>query len=164
MKTPSSLRRPALVLLAVLFAAGVHAAGDTEIDHAAHHPEAQSEGTEAPADAMQAMRERMRAIRETTDPEARMRLMEEQMAAMEGMRAGGMECPMMGGGMMGGPMMQGGMMGGPMMQGGMGSPGKDDAAILRMRLDAIEKRLDMMQMMMQSQMGGGAMRGGPMGR
>lgn len=144
MKTSSPIRRPALLMLAVLFSTGVHAASDTEPDHAAHHPEAQSEITDTSAAAAS-----MQAMRETTDPEARMRLMEEQMAVMETMRAGGMECPMMEGGM---------------MQGGAGSPGKDDAAVLRMRIDAIEKRLDMMQMMMQSQMGGGAMRGGPMGR
>jgi hypothetical protein len=145
-------------------------------EHAAHPPEAgqvaPSSQTASVQDLRQAMRARMMELRATQDPERRRQLLEAQMKDMEAMlEAVGCPSPgsgmMMGGrggqGMMGGGMMGGGMRGGmqhgmgcgmlgrgmhPGM-GGQGRPGADDA-LLR-RLEALEKRVDLLQMLLQMQ-------------
>jgi hypothetical protein len=62
-----------------------------------------------PAASVPALQARMQSIREATDPERRMALMEEQIKALDAASQGGPAgCPMMGGPMMGGQM--GGMM------------------------------------------------------
>lgn len=160
MNTRIPLSRSALLVSALLLSAGAFASSHTEADHAAHHPEQTTEAAPAAAAApqMNVMRERMQKIRETTDPELRRKLMEEQMADMEAMGQGGM-----GGGMMGGGMMGGSMMGCPMMQGGTKGSAMHQPEVLQMRIEALEKRVDMLQMMIQ--MGGEMpMRGGMMGR
>lgn len=170
MNTRIPLSRCALLLSALLFSAGAFASSHTEADHAAHHPAESAESAPAAATApqMNVMRERMQKIRQTTDPELRHKLMEEQMADMEAMGQGGMGGGMMGGGMMGGSMMGGNMKGGqmmgcPMMQGGAKGSAMHQPEVLQMRIEALEKRVDMLQMMMQ--MGNGMpMRGGMMGR
>lgn len=132
--------------------------------HSGHHP-APADAAAAPATAPQAaaptpqaMRERMQAIRAEKDPAKRKEMMMMQMQDMEAMMEKG-ACPMMaehkGGGMMGGSgmgMMQGkGCMMGQGMQGGMGNA--MDGAIEK-RMDALERRVDILQMMMQMHMGG----------
>lgn len=101
----------------------------------AHHPD-QKAGAAAPAadqtiQKIQANTRKMQAQLEkmarSKDPKERQQLMQEDMA-------GGMDCPMMPGGM-------GGM--GMMGQGGMGP----DAMTNRMQM--MEKRMDMMQMMLE---------------
>jgi hypothetical protein len=109
------MMRSAITLVAaMLFAVPAIAAEDA---HAGHHPD-QGEAAAAPApdQRLQEMQARMQEIRDTADPEARMRLMDEQMAAMESM----MEH--MQGGMGPGMMQQGpdGGMGPGMMQHGPG--------------------------------------------
>ncbi|MFN3593316.1 MAG: hypothetical protein ACK4TK_01355 [Thiobacillaceae bacterium] len=123
-----------------------------------------------------AMRQRMQEIRATQDADKRRQLLEAQMKDIEalldegvcpqpgsGMMAGqgrqGMMGGMMGRGMqhggMGGKGMQGGMacgMGGLGMQHGIvgqGQAGADDATVRR--LEALEKRVDLIQMMLQMQ-------------
>jgi len=115
-------------------------------DHAAHHP-ADAAATEAapaaPAAArVTAMRERMERMRQMRDPAERMRLMEEQMADIEGMmQAMPADCPMMSGDRPMGPgMMKGGMMGGA-MPGMMGGQGRGPEA-MHQRMEAMEKRMD----------------------
>lgn len=160
-------------LLAFPLAATAQAQASDE--HSAHHPE--SGQAAAPAetasvqDLRQAMRARMAEIRATQDPERRRQLLEAQMKDMEVMLEAG-ACPMpsgmMGGrggqGMMGG-MQGGGMQGGMgcgMMRGGMsrgmgggmhsGMGGPDGAAAdLARRLEALEKRVDLLQMLLQQQ-------------
>lgn len=136
--------------------------------------------TAAVQDLRQAMRARMAEIRTTQDPERRRQLLEAQMKDMEALlEAGGYPYP--GGGMMGGrggPGMmghgmhgvrQGGMqhgmegrgmhsgmrcdMGGGSMRHGMAGQmpaGAGDATARR--LDALEKRLDLLQMLWQQQL------------
>ena len=161
MNTRIPLSCCALLLSALLFSAGAFASSHTEADHAAHHPaeSAVSAPAAATAPQMNVMRERMQKIRQTTDPELRHKLMEEQMADMEAMGQGGMGGGMMGGGMMGGNMKGGQMMGCPMMQGGAKGSAMHQPEVLQMRIEALEKRVDMLQM------GNGMpMRGGMMGR
>ena len=81
-----------------------------------------------------------------------MQTMQENMAMARGMRAGMMmDCPMMEGGMMGKGGM--GMMGGGMMgKGGMGMGGGAAPADAPDRMQQMEKRMDMMQMMMEQMM------------
>ncbi len=175
-----SLTLPATALLA-----GAPAATD---EHATHHADA-APAVAAPAAAaapidMQAMRNRMREIHQTADPDKRKALIEAQLKDMETMlRDPNRNCPMVDGkaGMMSGKggmgmgekcgkgMMSGkggmgmdgkcgkGMMG-QGMPGGMGMAGQDD--MMAKRMDMMEKRMDMMQMMMQMRMQG---MGGGMG-
>jgi hypothetical protein len=76
----------------------------------------------APAASVPALQARMKSIREATDPERRMALMEEQIKALEAASQGAPAgCPMMGGQMMGGSMGAG-----PMMKGR--APGAGPAA------------------------------------
>lgn len=71
-----------------------------------------------PAASVPALQARMKAIREATDPERRMALMEEQIKALEAASQGGAAgCPMLGGQPPGAPMMGGQMGPGPMMRG-----------------------------------------------
>ncbi|WEN43042.1 hypothetical protein CKCBHOJB_02643 [Thauera sp. GDN1] len=59
-----------------------------------------------PASSVPALQARMKSIREATDPQRRMALMEEQIKALEAASQGvPVGCPMMGGQMMGGMMM-----------------------------------------------------------
>lgn len=126
----------------------------------------------------QAMRQRMQEIRATQDPDKRRQLLEAQMKDIEAVLDEGV-CPQPGGGMMAGQRRQG-MMGGMMgrgmqhpgmggggmgMQGGMacgmggrgmqhgivgqGQAGVDDA--MARRLEALEKRVDLIQTMLQMQ-------------
>ena len=81
---------------------------------------------------MKAMQSQMDKIRKTTDPKERQKLMQEHMQAMqENMK-----------------MMHG--MGGPMMMGGK-KDGMMDGEMMK-RHDMTEKRMDMMQMMMEQMM------------
>lgn len=146
-------------------------------EHSAHHPpvaQADTEGAQpadtatTPAARLQALQERMKAMRESTDPQARMDMMGEQMADLEAMMADVANCPMMSGGAPGrmGMGMMGGMgMGGMGMgMGGTGSAGtpttqpeiealrRQHVELMQKRMEMMEKRLDMMQMMMQMQM------------
>ncbi len=71
-----------------------------------------------PAASVPALQARMKSIREATDPERRMALMEEQIKALEAASQGGAAgCPMLGGQPPGGPMMGGQMGPGAMMKG-----------------------------------------------
>jgi hypothetical protein len=117
----------------------------------AHHPD-QKIGAAAPAadqtiQKMQANTKRMQTqleqMAKSKDPIQRQKLMQEHMQTMqENMMAG----KSMVGGMTDCPMMKDGMMGG-----GMGMSGSDD--MTAKRLEMMEKRMDMRQMMMQTNMG-----------
>ena len=125
---------------AMLFSVPAIAAED---EHAGHHPD-QGEATTAPApdQHMREMQARMQEIRETKDPEARKRLMDEQMAAMESMmeHMQGMDGGMPGKGMH--DMGKGGM--GPgMMQRGPG--GGMDPAMMQQRREMMQRCMEMMQ-------------------
>lgn len=96
---------------------------------------------------MKKMQAQMEKIHQTTDPKERekllqehMRTMEDTMQVMRGM-GGGMMMGMMDGGKTGGGMMGGGMMG------GQGSPGATPDK------NIMERRMDMMHMMMEQMMG-----------
>jgi hypothetical protein len=110
----------------------------------------------APAASVPALQARMKSIREATDPERRMALMEEQIQALEaasqGVSAG---CPMMGGQMPGGPMGTG-----PMMKGR--GPGTGPAAgtgpmggmmmdpkLMQEHMKMMQEHMGMMQNMMK---------------
>ena len=105
----------------------------------------------APAASVPALQVRMKAIREATDPERRMALMEEQIKALEtASQAVTQPCPM--GGPMGGPM-------GIPMQGGRGpgtGPGAAggmmmmDPALMQEHMKMMQQHLDMMQRMMKA--------------
>jgi len=73
-----------------------------------------------------------------------MQTMQENMQMARGMQAGMMGCPMMGAGVMGPGMMGQGMMGQGMMGSGGPMGGAED------RMQQMEKRMDMMEMMMKS--------------
>ena len=131
----------------------------------AHHPEKAQEtkaapATKAPEQSVKKMQDNVkkmqgqleRVAKAKTDAERQqalaehMRTMQENMMMARGMQAGTMGCPMMEGGMMGGKGgmgMMGGMggMGGGMMGGA--QPGGAPERMLQM-----ERRMDMMQMMM----------------
>jgi len=132
-----------------------------------HHPEQQAgAAAQSPEKAVERMQENATKMQVQLDriakagtPEERQKLLMEHMQTMrENMMLGqqvamgsGMNCPMMG--MMGGGM--GGMMGGGMMGGGMmgpGGAGPDPQAMMN-RMQQMERRMDMMQMMMERQMG-----------
>jgi len=135
----------------------------------AHHPEkaADAKGTPAqPAPQLKKMQDNVKKMPAQLDriakaktDEARQKAMAEHMQTMQenmnmarGMQAGMMDCPMMEGGMMGKGgmgMMHGGMMG----KGGMGMMGGGGApADVPDRMQQMEKRMDMMQMMMEQMM------------
>lgn len=113
----------------------------------------------------QVMRQRMQEIRATEDPEKRRQLLEAQIKDIEAMLEAD-ACPLPGGGgradrgtqgMMGQGMMGRGMqhgMGGKGMpcdmRGGMGGHGPMDEATAR-RLEALEKRVDLLQTLLQMQ-------------
>ena len=130
---------------AMLFAVPAIAAED---EHAGHHPD-QGEATTAPApdqhmqhmQQMQEMQARMQEIRETEDPEARKRLMDEQMAAMKSMmeHMQGMDGGMPGKGMH--DMGKGGMGPGMMKKG----PGGMDPATMQQRREMMQRCMQMMQ-------------------
>ena len=121
----------------------------------AHHPD-QQPGAAAPTtdqtqtiQKMQANTVRMQSQLEqmvkSNDPSERQKLMQEHMQTMQE-------------NMMAGKSMMGGMMDCPMMMGGMmGGMGTDEG--VAKRLEMMEKRIDMMQMMMQRNMG--SPQGGP---
>lgn len=157
--------------LAVLIAAIIFASGNVLAEQS-HHPDgapaSQQSGMgmmgggmmmdgkmmESMQENMKKMQAQMAEIRNTKDDETRERLMDEHMQAMdEGMSmmrgmGGGMMQGMMGSGMQNGKGMDGGMMkGGEGMKGGM-APGASD---MMGRMDMMEKRMDMMQMMMEQQ-------------
>lgn len=97
-----------------------------------------------PAASVPALQARMKSIRDTTDPERRMALMEEQIKALEaasqGVPAG---CPMMGGPMMGGPMGPG-----PMMRRGPGAgpaPGGGPMGGMMMDPKLMQEHMQIMQ-------------------
>ena len=116
-----------LTLATALSAAS--AADPSSEDHQAHHPDTAqaAPATAAPAASIPALQQRMRAIRETTDPARRMALMDEQMQAMESMMQGmPADCPMMGG--------------------AIGGQGPD---MMRDHMQKMEKHLEMMRQMME---------------
>ena len=105
----------------------------------------------------------MKSIRETTDPERRMALMEEQIQALEAASQGAPAgCPMMGGQMMGGPMGAG-----PMMKGrgpgagpaaGTGPMGPTggmmmDPKLMQEHMKMMQEHMGMMQNMMKMHSG-----------
>lgn len=135
----------------------------------AHHPEKAAEAKSAPAqpapqirkmqDNVKKMPAQLDRIAKAKTDEARHKAMAEHMQTMQEnmkmahyMKAGMMDCPMMEGGMMGKGGM--GMMHGEMM----GKPGMDmkagdaAAAIPADRMQQMEKRMDMMQGMMEQMM------------
>jgi len=135
----------------------------------AHHPETAGEAKSAPAqpapqvkkmqENVKKMPAQLDRIAKAKTDEARQKAMAEHMQTMQEnmkmaheMKAGMMDCPMMEGGMMGkGGMaaMHGGMMG----KGGMGMMGGGGApADAPDRMQQMEKRMDMMQMMMEQMM------------
>ncbi len=136
----------------------------------AHHPEQAAAAKSAPAplapqvkkmqDNVKKMQPQLdRIAKAKTDAERQkamaehMQTMQENMHMARGMQAGMMmDCPMMEGGMMGKGgmgMMHGGMMG----KGGMGMMGGGVApADAPDRMQQMEKRMDMMQMMMEQMM------------
>ncbi len=135
----------------------------------AHHPEKAAEAKGAPAqlapqvkkmqDNVKKMQPQLdRIAKAKTDAERQkamaehMQTMRENMKMAHDMKAGMMDCPMMEGGMMGKGGM--GMMGGGMMgKGGMGMMGGGAApADAPDRMQQMEKRMDMMQMMMEQMM------------
>jgi hypothetical protein len=134
----------------MLFAVPAIAAED---EHAGHHPD-QGEATTAaaPDQRMQEMQARMQEIRETQDPEARKRLMDEQMAAMESMmeHMQGMDGGMPGKGMH--DMGKGGM-GRGMMQRGPG--GGMDPAMMQQRREMMQRCMAMQGDMAPSGASGG---------
>ena len=152
MNTGTPFCRSVLLLSALLFPAATFATSETDADRPATQTTSPAATEDATASTISAMRERMQQIRRTSDPELRRKLMEEQMADMEAIGQAGTACPMMGG-----P-----MMGGPMMRGGMGGSAMDQPEVLRQRIEALEKRVDMLQMMMQMGGGNSPMRGGGM--
>ncbi len=120
-----------------------------------HHPEGQAAATaQTPEKTVQRMQENAKELQSQLDrlaaaktPEERQKLLAEHMQTMrenmmlgQQMAMGGAGCPMMG--MMGG----GGMMMGP------GGAGIDAEAMMN-RMQLMERRMDMMQMMMERQMG-----------
>ena len=130
----------------------------------AHHPEKAQEAKGAPAkpaakapeQAVKKMQDNVKKMQGQLDRIAKaktdddrqkamaehMQTMQENMMMARGMQAGMMGCPMMEGGMMGKGgmgMMGGGMMGGPQ------AGGAD-------RMQQMERRMDMMQMMMEQMM------------
>ena len=104
-----------------------------------------------PAASVPALQARMKSIRETTDPERRMALMEEQIKALESASQGGAAgCPMMGGQMGAGPMMKGGGAGpgaGPM--GGM----MMDPKLMQEHMQLMQQHTGMMENMMKMHQG-----------
>lgn len=129
---PIEAARFMLALTLATIMAAASAADPSAEEHGAHHPDtaqAAPAGT-APAPppaSIPALQQRMRAIRETKDPERRMALMDEQMQAMESMMQGmPADCPMMGGGQ-----------------------GPD---IMRDHMQKMEKHLETMQRMMEMHM------------
>jgi hypothetical protein len=137
------------LLSALLLSASVMAAASATDEHAEHHPaQDQAATTEvAPDTRMQAMKERMRMMHQTNDPQARMRMMEEQMATMEAMmKDRTMTCPMMSDARSGTKSMDG------MKPGMMRRMARMEPNMLEKRMDMMEKRVDMMQMMMQMMM------------
>jgi hypothetical protein len=136
----------------------------------AHHPEKQQDKPAAAAKApsVKALQDNVKKMQRQLDRAARaktaderqkaiaehMQTMRENMMMGQQMAGGAMDCPMHEGGM--GMMGKGGMMGG-------GDPARHEAMMDRMQ--QMEKRMDMMQMMMERTMkpgGGEAMPG--MGR
>lgn len=139
-----------LALAGALAMPGTLMAADAAKDE--HHPD--QAAAPSAQERAQAMRQRMMEIRTTKDLDKRKQLIEAQMKDMEAMMAEG-SCPMMadgkpGMGMMGGGMGMMGGKGGMGMMMGPGMMGQD--GMMEKRLDALEKRLDMMQMMMKMQM------------
>lgn len=145
-------------LAALLLASGALVLPPTFADDA-HHPDQKADAAAPAAEKtiqkMQAnikkMQTQLEKIARSKDPKERQQLMKEHLMTMqENMRMGqgmmGMGCPMMsdGMGMMGGGMGQGmGMMG----PAGMGPGGGPDATMNRIQM--LEKRMDMMQMMLE---------------
>jgi hypothetical protein len=162
----ATMQKPALAAIAAALAF----ASPAFADHA-HHGEMGQEVKTAPAkpentaatvrkmqenvNKMQAQLDRVANAK--TDEERQkamaehMQTMHENMKLARGMKAGMMHCPMMEGGMMhkgGMGMTGGGMMGGGMgMIGGGAQPGGSPE-----RMQQLEKRMDMMQMMMEQMM------------
>jgi len=158
------MQRTALMLALAIPATTLLAAETPAQDgSASHHPAAVPAAPAAASTAstapMQAMRDRMRQMLQTQDPEKRKELMEAQMKDMETMMQGTKRsCPKAdakdGMGMMGGKCGKGMMDG----KGGMGMAAQHD--MMAKRMEMMEKRMDMMQMMMQMRMQG---MGGGMG-
>lgn len=120
-----------------------------------HHPEGQSAApAQAPAKTVQQMQDNAKKMESQLDrlakaktPEERQKLLAEHMQTMrENMMLG----QQMGMGDAGCPMM--GMMGRGGMMMGSGGAGMDPEAMMN-RMQHMEKRMDMMQMMMERQMG-----------
>jgi hypothetical protein len=151
MKMTRTIALPSALIAALLFSASAMAASHEADEHDAHHP-AETEAAapqDAVAERMQAMRAHMQQMRETRDPEARMKLMEDHMANMAGMME---NMPAMCRMMSGGKGMVPGM--GPGMDQGMMRHGRSAMhhELMHQRVEALEKRLDLMQMMMMRSM------------
>ena len=100
---------------------------------------------------MEKMQQQMEKIQATTDPKERQKLMQEHMQSMqENMKAmRGMGGPMMMGSGQPGGMMMGDKKGGKTMRGKKGGMAMGD---MMKHHDMMEKRMDMMQMMMEQMM------------
>jgi len=133
----------------------------------AHHPDqapaAAAQATEKAVPKMQEnvkkMEDQLERLAAAKTPEERQKLLMEHMQTMrenmmmgQQIAMGDKGCPMMG--MMGGGMGMGMMGGGAMMMGPGGAGG--DAEPMMNRMQQMERRMDMMQMMMERQMGGAA--------
>jgi len=144
-------RYSTIALATVLLGSTIPAfAQDSAEDHAAHHPEnaaTDATATEQPAPGTMPgnAQERMQAMRETDDMQARMAMMDAQLKDMQAL----MDTMPMGAGR-GGP---GGMMGGRgMMGGGSGGMMGGHHGMMTMHMRMMDMRLEMMQSMMQMMM------------
>ncbi|MBA4742323.1 MAG: hypothetical protein H2060_06395 [Azoarcus sp.] len=144
-----------LCLAAAALLPALAVAAPTQPGTAPHHGVVigPSSSTAAPAPHMEAMHERMQRMRETDDADERMRLMEEHMAAMEAMMKDGATCaPMSGNG-------HARHHGGSAMRDEPGHHGMDHHAdadhhrVMELRIESLEKRLDLMQTLLQLQAG-----------
>lgn len=105
--------------------------------------------THSPAPKMKAMHERMHRMRETDDADERMRLMEESMAAMEAMMKDGATCAPMSGDS---HERHGTASKHARHHGSSGMDhhaGADHHRVMEMRIESLEKRLDLMQTLLQ---------------
>jgi hypothetical protein len=130
------------VLALTLLAGCTTMPGSKDADeHAAHHPPGKAAPTPAPAgydQQMKSMHEMHRKMAEARTPDERAALMKDHMKTMQDGMA-----------MMG--QMRGGMMGGGMGMGGGRGMG-DGRAPTSMDPEAMKRRMDMMEMMMQMMM------------
>ena len=147
-KSPALARGLAMTAIAASVAFATAAFAD-DAHHPQQIPEPGAVPTEPAAPAVQKMQDNVKKMQAQLDriaaaktDEERQKAMAEHMQTMQenmkmasGMRAGMMDCPMMEGGMMG--------------KGGMGMMGGNSPDAMAKHMERMEKRMDMMQMMME---------------